>query len=163
MRYINICKTQCRTQQGKKKTCPKECLGHVKVKVIANAVNRSILDLHEWLNLERQHTKKKTKKKSCVILKFCVRWIQRQPRKREGRGRPLPWLFHGITLLSASSSQPLSSHPSHPSAKMAMLSSATDPTSLPAPTDYDASRPIGDAIARRTALTHPMNHPTVRH
>ncbi|KAI9558491.1 hypothetical protein GHT06_015278 [Daphnia sinensis] len=43
---------------------------------------------------------------------------------------------------------------------MAMLSSATDPTSLPAPTDYDASRPIGDAIARRTALTHPMNHPT---
>lgn len=45
--------------------------------------------------------------------------------------------------------------------KMVMLSNATGRTSLPAPTDYDASRPIGDAIVRPTAPTHPTNHPTV--
>ena len=45
--------------------------------------------------------------------------------------------------------------------KMAMQSSAPDRTSLPAPTDYDASRPIGDATARRTAPTHLTNHPIV--
>ena len=41
---------------------------------------------------------------------------------------------------------------------MVMQSSAPDRTSLPAPTDYGASRPIGDATVRRTVPTHLTNH-----
>lgn len=114
-----------RTQQGKKKTCPENCLGHVKVKVAANAVNRSILSTASVLAAELIAIyKRRLVNQCCDSRTHQVYFPIKKDLRRTSRRRPLPWLFHGITLLSASSSS-LSIRPSQPSIKVRKASRPT--------------------------------------